>query len=482
MPVASEQEALYLQQRALTLDAQIQDLHQQRAQTLYQLNSIQSSTRVLPWEILEDIFHHIADPAVEPTSLDYCRQLRFRTDIEKYRSIVRCASVCFLWRRIILSTPALWKTLVMNVKPSTVPSDREMLKLCWERSGNLPLALDLHFRGAHGRCWDRRFWDEMRPLYEEVFKGGSVGRIRMLRLYDPPIVWIRRLCRSWLPGLECLFLEGLNGFNNRATLELSNLHGLRQLTLRGMRHIDRILHPHNLAVLDLFETSMDICIDVFMQCPTLTECHCRAPTILPSQHSNITSDAPMVFPHLKTLTWSLRDTDGNRMLLQQIRLPALQVLRLDGDANCGRTIPVQSVTQFFHHLPSRLSSLELVNWMTWEPESLVEILGSINDLNELMLRECFETFCFEVVRMLALEGPNKKPSYLPNLALLSIQTTTIRRHLGKLPELMKKRGSKRKPFRLAVSRPQLPAVRELETRAASRNGRVDLKFLDMFTV
>jgi hypothetical protein len=234
--------------------------------------------------------------------------------------------------------------------------------------------------------------------------------------------------------------------------------------------------------LDFFDTSLAVCIEVFKRCPNVVEVHCRFPKI--SQDvPGVNSDSIITFPFLKNFTWTLSDNKANSSFIRQMELPALKVLRLYGDADHTHSISPQPVIQFFHQLSRGLQELELVNWKEWTSGGLGQVFGNVYNTKKLVLRDCFETFTLDMVKLLSLAetGSAHRPEYLPHLEMLSVQSFKTRAYLERLPDLMKQRAqgsSGTQPFRLEISRPEASAALLLEAEAALKNGRIRLKFLE----
>ncbi len=99
-----EDEVKFITAEAHRIEDLIAYLQQERGSLLRRMNSIQSSTRSLPSELLSQIFRHayplrdyFEDP---PDVLD-----RFREDLNFHLTL---ASVSSQWRQVVLSTPQLW--------------------------------------------------------------------------------------------------------------------------------------------------------------------------------------------------------------------------------------------------------------------------------------------------------------------------------------------------------------------------------------
>ncbi|XP_006461687.1 hypothetical protein AGABI2DRAFT_193084 [Agaricus bisporus var. bisporus H97] len=478
-----ESEAESLELDIFRIDHVMKQLQQGKLHRLRRLNALRSTTRNLPPEILLLIFHHVATPITKSTFLDHYRCLRYRKHMERNISIIRCASVSSLWRNLILSTPPLWTTLVLNILPNAGRSEKELLELSWMRSQQLPIAVDLEFVGSRdsgGLTWEakaREFFAHVRSMED---------RLSMLRLHNPPRSLVRHISKSPLRQLQCLSLESMNtAAHLNTTFTLSSLPHLRQLTLRSI-WCRILISQNNISVLDFFDTSLDVCIGIFTHCPNLVEVHCRFPRASRGVH-DIHLDSTIIFPFLKNLTWTLSCHSINVSFIQQLKLPALETLQLYGDADHRDSIRPQHIIQFFHRLSPGLRELELVNWKEWTCGDLAQIFHDVRNTRKLVLRDCFETFTLDMVKLLSLVqiGSAHKLEYLPHLALLSIQSIKAQAHLGILPDLMKRRALSSigmQHFELEISRPAVSVIQLLEAEAAVKNGSIKLKFLEKFAV
>jgi hypothetical protein len=489
-PDDDESEAVSLELDASRMDHHIKQLQRGKKDKLRRLNALRSATRNLPPETLISIFHHVATPITHSTFLDYSRDPRFPIYMERNIFIIRCASVSSLWRDLILSTPSLWTTSALKIRPNDRQIERELMKLLWERSQELPIAVDLGLeesQGSGGATSESGVKARVKELISLM--RGNADRFNMLRLRNPPAPLVRSYTvKSIWPQLKCLSLENIKDKASPAsrtiTLSHSNLPRLHQLTLRNI-WCQIGITKNNISVLDFIETSLVVCIEVFKRCPNVVEVHCRLPKISQDVPDDDSDPTVITFLLLENFTWTLSDNSTNLSFIKRLALPALKVLQLYGDADHIHSIAPQPVIQFFHQLSLSLQELEVVNWGEWTSGGLAQLFNTARHTKKLVLRECFETFNLDMVKLLSLAqtGFANQPEYLPHLKMLSIQSAKTREYLEILPDVMRQRAlncSQAQPFGLEISRPEASTVRLLEAEAAVHDGSIKLKFLEIF--
>jgi len=106
--------------------------------------------RRLPPEILSEIFIH----CMSPNSFD-CKLYDSR-NLDKAPLLL--GQVCSRWRSISLSTPRLWTSFTLTIRPKYLKSDVILAKTWLRRAGACPLSIRLESSG--------RYQNAMRPLMQ----------------------------------------------------------------------------------------------------------------------------------------------------------------------------------------------------------------------------------------------------------------------------------------------------------------------------
>lgn len=109
--------------------------------------------------------------------------------------------VCSSWRTIAIETPYLWTSL--SIAASDDPHWRQQWDILMERSGGLPLSLELSW---YPQSKDSRALEGDFPVWYQAFLSTS-HRWQHLRLYLPTLKLLNLVDKP-MPALETLFIGG----------------------------------------------------------------------------------------------------------------------------------------------------------------------------------------------------------------------------------------------------------------------------------
>ena len=186
-------------------------------------------------------------------------------------------SVCRRWRAIALSTPRLWTTFGLTLRPKYLKYDVLLAKTWLGRSGTCPLFIMLNSKG--------HYQNTMRPLMQVFLR--YCERWSDIHLCIPQSV-MRALssAKNRLPRLQRLFIYGsanepINTFEN--TPQLHHLH-LSVCITPSMIKI-----PWNqLQYFDTKWRNIGSCLKLLQLTPNLEECTVsHAEMNLPSPHAPV---------------------------------------------------------------------------------------------------------------------------------------------------------------------------------------------------
>ncbi|KAJ7103016.1 hypothetical protein B0H15DRAFT_188771 [Mycena belliarum] len=279
--------------------------------------------QTLPSELILDIFQLAVDP---PEDSEFY--------IEGLRAALVLSHVCAQWRRLAHTTPQLWTLQsfpVEIVKPNDSGDARKIsmdaTKVCLDRSGSLPIAVDL---GGLSQ-------DAAAPFLKELICHSH--RWRTLSLSTDSISALTEIPPGGLNILESVDLP-LLGESTADPLpsKLTTFLGaprLRSVELEA-QHLPFLPMPWSqLTHLTLTgHHSPQPCLDTLILCPQLVVAELEMMGWPHSDSPPASDIGTVTLPHLEKLGLNLQImTEGEHLmpLLRLLNLPALNTLILDLD-------------------------------------------------------------------------------------------------------------------------------------------------------
>jgi hypothetical protein len=158
----------------------------------------------LPEELLVHIFSYLPpDVRVDLAAKENFAQGHFVTEIQQ--NWIAYAGVCTLWRRVALSNPSLWNTLIL--RPGTVRLFKEMRLLCGDKKSINLTVNDL----KKGRYINEQFDDFVAATADNLFSSRS--RLRSLQVQGSSKMvnsYFSQLRGTW-SDMQTLVLSAQNG-------------------------------------------------------------------------------------------------------------------------------------------------------------------------------------------------------------------------------------------------------------------------------
>ncbi|KAF5362161.1 hypothetical protein D9756_002157 [Leucocoprinus leucothites] len=441
----------FINQETSHIDDQIRLLCEQKASLTRRLNQLRSTTRVIPPETLSLIFQHTCCFKKATTLSEYQRQINVLP-------LIRIGTVCSLWRQIAWSTPAIWSTVIADIRTRNAKSTTFILELCLRNAGTVPLTLDLRFYEQDLLSWgmDPAI---IKTIADLVLKHpGNAERIRVLLLQDPPIVWVDHFSER-LHNLESLTLAGFTAGVNWTDITFPRLPSLRHLSVSDMWHRITMTSAEGITVLKLSNTCIDSCVGLLRQCMNVEECQFEADQSdrdesEDGQARNIISSS-ITFPRLRVFTWPFSTGRSNLSLFQHMRLAVLERLRISCPLIRGSIPPpaIEVLKAFFDRSPSTFRILELDQWSCTRENVSLLFPSLPSSTKKLLLADCPETFTTHILRGL---NPNLGESKaLPLLDNLQAEAISKQGYQLLLQTLENREEGRVTPFRVLLPKPSL---------------------------
>ncbi len=330
-----------------------------RAKLLQRMNGLQSPPNKLPPEVLSMIFSYVSPPFdfSAPSSAGECAA-------EVHRQIP-LGAVSSYWRQTVLSTPRLWATAVIYVKPGVVGLKANLLELYLKNVQGVPFSLELHLLQPEFPEWLRVF----RPIFRAIKKGEQ--KFTLLNLSTLPQAWLP-LLSPFFRNLEDLRLNwawsrrGIEGPALQVS-QLSSIPSLRRAYIEecpiGWTPPD--WHPcHNITILHLVLIPLPTCVQLLLSCPNLIEYRCEQ-----CDHE-LETPVPEDYP-FKTVTFhNMRFFQAPYTnvlpfgeILYDLIFPVLETFSFEVDTGTDR---VHNLLVLIQRLPVTCSTLEIRGSFTQE--------------------------------------------------------------------------------------------------------------------
>ncbi|KAJ7681796.1 hypothetical protein B0H17DRAFT_1333617 [Mycena rosella] len=230
--------------------------------------------------------------------------------------------VCRTWRKVALSTPALWCELEFDLRHA---NDNHVLKTWLSRARELPLSLKLNLwtLGAQNTDFLDTFdgWSHrMRSLELRL----GIDQLRAIEGANDD--WSFSLLQTVTVRLVSLWLyRDVTTTTNHPFQMFRNSPLLREVSLARVPPSSISLPWHQLSKFTGESFTFSACLEILRLVPTLTECtfvacHKKTPDLQTFTHLNLQSF---------TVVQNEGENGGNFDILTFVSLPALQALRLE---------------------------------------------------------------------------------------------------------------------------------------------------------
>ncbi|KAF5354763.1 hypothetical protein D9756_005709 [Leucocoprinus leucothites] len=308
---------------------------------LHQRNTTQSSIHHLPPELLSLILQYACPPV--DLSQRYGIHRKPGSKLDKHFQFT-LGAVSAHWRQITFSTPQLWTSVDIVVRPNNLERSYDTLQLFLASSGELPVSIGLKF-----------FEDQQIKKtvnFPTILEHSH--RIRELHLTNPPPSWVRSLTSSYTT-MFCLSIENPPGDDDLFfDVPCSHL-SIEFTTSRILPRWATITH------LCLTELQEDVCLELLKECINLVEFRNRAPTNFDLGPRIPVPTSPFILPDLKIFEWPVYSQSYvDTAMLKNVHMPALETLVWMEEDRRSLDESDSRIT-FFDHLPSTLSVLHLDN-------------------------------------------------------------------------------------------------------------------------
>jgi hypothetical protein len=305
--------------------------------------------RRLPPEVLSEIFLRYNDK----NSLSYLQRLN--------TAPLLLGSVCSRWRAIALSTPRLWTSFALAIRPKYLKSDAMLAKTWLARAGTCPLTICLTRQG--------HYQNAMKPLM-------NVFLLHCEQWYDihldvlPPVLGSLAPAKNRLPRLQKLYL----GCELEETLNIFECAPqLRWLHLISGLDPSMVKVPWNqIEYLDMGVREVDRCLDLLRTTPNLEKCVVLIPSLESRQ-----SHSPIQLPRFR----SMIITGDPTHLFDTLLLPELHEICIN-----SRWTATSQLTSFLSRCSLAKLSLQLKNPPS--DDEMIQILRTCPSLVQLDLRWC----------------------------------------------------------------------------------------------
>jgi F-box-like len=270
----------------IRLTSDVEELQSKPADLLKYTQShiaLSAPVRRFPPEILSEIFLH----CLETKWFNPAYYERFpRLD----KAPLLLGSVCRQWRTIALSTPRLWASFTLTIRPKHLKFDVVLAKTWLGRAGRCPLSINLE---SEGSCQN-----PMRPLMQ-VFALNCERWYESVLFLPPAVMASLSSVKNRLPRLQKLTIRA-----SSATIidQFSCAPRLRHLNLGSIIPPSIITVPWNqlqcltLQCLTIGMCRADSCLEYLRLTPNLLEC-----TLSLKSGSLLGSQPPVQLPQLRSI-------------------------------------------------------------------------------------------------------------------------------------------------------------------------------------
>ncbi|TFK74618.1 hypothetical protein BDN72DRAFT_833123 [Pluteus cervinus] len=291
--------------------------------------------------------------------------------------------VCRQWRNVVLSTPCLWASLSLHVLDAKLAIQQEMLRVWIERSGMLPLSLEL--------LWYPKRLKVQTPSVPQTawFIENIFGILTpSLERWKKVSLCIPACCISLILGRPLLRLERISFTtlpDRTISIVPSQAPLLRELSVLGVYH--------NPGVTDMPWSQLTACringrmtpaeaITILKECTRLERCRMHI-------YHHISSLAPLTIPTLRSLWLTFGPNDNPYPAFESFILPSLTELALDNSSALNMTLNPRSLFDFLSRSGCLLNTL-YIRGIGSRPGSGMNYINAIPTLSDLQLIESYQ--------------------------------------------------------------------------------------------
>ncbi|KAJ3562587.1 hypothetical protein NP233_g9480 [Leucocoprinus birnbaumii] len=402
-----------------SIDREIAELRAKRTRLCQRLNSLQSTARNIPPEILTEIFRLSASKSNirEPKS--------FSIDL---RQVLKLGSISSQWRRIAWSSPQLWTTCLLSDDPippfiislifsnsrgSSVSAKADLDELSLESIELLFHRYRTRIRVLHVYLPDDEYeasstWDDIAPFFKAPAEWPSLSELSV-----------------WLP--EMTPISGL--------LLQPDGDGALQRCKFKHENVSWNIPMKQITILRLSHFPIDQCLYLLLQCENIEEFHCidpstHSPLLFSSSTLLTTSERPRVIPNVKVFRWKSNNDNWNYFLFTSIRFPNLERLCW-GDPHIFNRLSqdwgIVEIALVNHFMPS-VENIAALDWDT-KISSFLSFENtfsktSLQHLQELTITEDSSSNFIAWLRMLTLRHPSSR-TLLPALRVFHARVSSV---------------------------------------------------------
>ncbi|KDR75616.1 hypothetical protein GALMADRAFT_226243 [Galerina marginata CBS 339.88] len=408
-----------VEKRVLETVAVLADLEKTRQSLRARVNRVHASLiQRVPLEIAAIIFEYSVADYEEDSDL-------WRNHRSPYKRI-KLGHICRSWREIAWSTPTLWNTISIKIRHRFEKPNMTMWQEWLDRSGNLPLSIDLkspYYGSADGL-------EYYRPLMDLINHYSC--RWRSLRAIISPDL----LCR--LHGPDTPSPSMVDTLIIIPTAEIGEVKSMAKFSLQNARPSPKYVEIGGI-LLKSFDISWnnvthmvvssenspffcDECLEVFRQAPQLVKC--KLDRIMVGRGGYIPTSV-ITLNCLRCLEINHASDVSIQILFDLLLLPSLE--EYSHDSNNG-SFPVASFVSLVERSGCSLKKMVLTD-TDYEAGTIVELCSVVPSLEELQIytfdgeETDTESLLAQLgeTSILACSGTGKSASFLPDLRKLSIE-------------------------------------------------------------
>jgi F-box-like len=261
----------------------------------HSLVALVAPIRRLPPEVLSEIFLHYNDE-------------NNISDLRLNMAPLLLGGVCSRWRTVALSTPRLWTSFSLTIRPKYLKSNVMLAETWLARAGTCPLTIRLPSHGS--------FKNSMKPLMK-------VFLLHCEQWYDIdlsvplPVLCSLAPAKNRLPSLQRLHLHS----ESEKILDIFEFAPrLRWLCLPFLNPSMVKIPWNQIEYLDMGTREVDRCLDLLHTTPNLEKCLVRITSSEPCQ-----SHSSVQLLRLRSMTIGRNST----YLLDSLLLPKLHEISID---------------------------------------------------------------------------------------------------------------------------------------------------------